>query len=160
MFGACLGRWASLLPTAGAPGLGGRREGHPHVESARTWPTLKNTRRQRRLIVFVDESGLSTKPTRVRTWAPRGRTPLLHESFNWKSLSIIGGLTLQRFYFQMHRQHQKPAGRGVPQTPVAPPQGPPPDNLGRGSHSSQPVGARFPCDHQREKSSQKGSRLT
>jgi len=45
---------------------------------------------------------LSTRPTRVRTWAPRGQTPLLHETFNWKSLSIIGALALWRFYFQIH----------------------------------------------------------
>ena len=62
----------------------------------------KKARRQRRIIVFIDESGLSTRPTRVRTWAPRGQTPVLHETFNWKSLSIIGGLALWRFYFQMH----------------------------------------------------------
>ncbi len=62
----------------------------------------KKARRQRRLIVFLDESGLSTRPTRVRTWAPRGRTPLLQETFNWKSLSLIGGLARLRFYFQMH----------------------------------------------------------
>jgi transposase len=62
----------------------------------------KKARQQRRTIVFVDESGLSTRPTRVRTWAPRGQTPVLHETFNWKSLSIIGGLALWRFYFQIH----------------------------------------------------------
>jgi transposase len=27
---------------------------------------------------------------------------VLHETFNWKSLSLIGGLALWRFYFQMH----------------------------------------------------------
>lgn len=63
----------------------------------------KKARRQKRTIVFIDESGLSTRPTRARTWAPRGQTPLLHETFNWKSLSIIGGLALWRFYFQMHK---------------------------------------------------------
>jgi transposase len=62
----------------------------------------KKARRQGRLIVFVDESGLSTRPTRARTWAPRGQTPLLQETFNWKSLSLIGGLALLRFYFQLH----------------------------------------------------------
>jgi transposase len=62
----------------------------------------KKARQQRRTIVFVDESGLSTRPTRVRTWAPRGQTPVLHETFNWKSHSIIGGLALWRFYFQIH----------------------------------------------------------
>ena len=62
----------------------------------------KKARRQGRLIVFIDESGLRTRPTRVRTWAPIGETPLLQETFNWKSLSIIGGLALLRFYFQIH----------------------------------------------------------
>lgn len=27
---------------------------------------------------------------------------MLHECFNWKSLSIVGGLALWRFYFQIH----------------------------------------------------------
>jgi transposase len=62
----------------------------------------KKACQQRRTIVFIDESGLSTRPTRVRTWAPCGHTPVLHETFNWKSLSIIGGLALWRFYFQIH----------------------------------------------------------
>lgn len=62
----------------------------------------KKTRQQRRTIVFIHESGLSTRPTRARTWALRGQTPVLHETFNWKSLSIIGGLALWRFYFQIH----------------------------------------------------------
>lgn len=57
---------------------------------------------EQRVIVFVDESGLSTRPTRARTWAPRGQTPVLKETFNWKSLSIIGGLARWRFYFQIH----------------------------------------------------------
>ena len=62
----------------------------------------KKARQQRRTLVFIDESGLSTRPTRTRTWAPRGQTPVLQETFNWKSLSIIGGLALWRFYFQIH----------------------------------------------------------
>jgi len=47
-----------------------------------------------RTLVFIDESGLSTRPTRVRTWAPRGETPVIQETLGWKSLSIIGGLAL------------------------------------------------------------------
>ena len=62
----------------------------------------KKARQQGRTIVFLDESGLSTRPTRARTWALRGQTPVLHETFNWKSLSIIGALALWRFYFQIH----------------------------------------------------------
>jgi transposase len=62
----------------------------------------KKARQQKRTIVFIDESGLSTRPSRARTWAPRGQTPILQETFNWKSLSLIGGLALWRFYFQIH----------------------------------------------------------
>jgi len=32
-----------------------------------------------------------------------GKLLFLHESFNWKSLSIIGGLCLRRFYFQIQK---------------------------------------------------------
>lgn len=62
----------------------------------------KKARRHGQTIVFIDESGLSTRPSRARTWAPRGQTPLLQETFNWKSLSLIGGLALWRFYFQLY----------------------------------------------------------
>lgn len=50
----------------------------------------------------MDESGLSTRPHRVRTWAPRGQTPVLQETFNWKSLSLIAGISLWNFYFRIH----------------------------------------------------------
>lgn len=30
-----------------------------------------------RLIVFIDESGLSERPARVRTWAPKGCAPVV-----------------------------------------------------------------------------------
>ena len=50
--------------------------------------------------MFVDESGLSERPTRVKTWAPRGQTPVLQYSFNWKQLSLIAGLSLWRLYFR------------------------------------------------------------
>lgn len=46
---------------------------------------------------------MSTRPTRVRTWALRGQTPILQETFNWKSLSIMGGLARWRFYFHIHK---------------------------------------------------------
>jgi hypothetical protein len=46
------------------------------------WPALKKALREGRVIVFIDESGLSERPTRVRTWAPRGQTPVLQYSFS------------------------------------------------------------------------------
>jgi len=51
--------------------------------------------------VFVDESGLSERPHRVRTWAPRGQTPVLQYSFNWKCLSAMAGITIWNFYFRL-----------------------------------------------------------
>lgn len=45
---------------------------------------------------------MSERPTRVRTWAPRGQTPIVQFHFNWKHISVIAGLTrlncLFRFY--------------------------------------------------------------
>jgi hypothetical protein len=38
----------------------------------------------------------------VRTWAPRGQTPILEFAFNWKSLSAIAGLTWWNYYFALH----------------------------------------------------------
>ena len=51
--------------------------------------------------MFVDESGLSERPHRVRTWAPRGQTPVLQYTFNWKSLSAMAGITVWNFYFRL-----------------------------------------------------------
>ena len=52
--------------------------------------------------MFVDESGLSQRPHRCRTWAPRGQTPVLEYNFNWKSLSAVAGLTTWNFYFRLY----------------------------------------------------------
>lgn len=60
----------------------------------------KNAARRGQTIVFIDESGLSERPTVVRTWAPRGQTPVIQYSFNWKQLSAIAGLSFWRFYFR------------------------------------------------------------
>ena len=63
---------------------------------------LKKAQRERRTIVFIDESGLSQRPHRCRTWSPRGQTPVLQYSFNWKKLSAVAGITWWNFYFQLH----------------------------------------------------------
>ena len=36
----------------------------------------------------------------MKTWAPKGCTPVLQYSFNWKQLSLIAGVTFWRFYFR------------------------------------------------------------
>ena len=44
---------------------------------------------------------MSERPTRVRTWAPRGQTPVLQYSFSWHQLSAIAGVTFWQFYFRL-----------------------------------------------------------
>ena len=44
------------------------------------------------MIVFEDESGISLSPSVRRTWAPRGKTPVLRTHFNWKRLSMAAAL--------------------------------------------------------------------
>lgn len=71
------------------------------METETLAPAKKNAVKQGRTIVFVDESGLSERPTRTRTWAPRGETPVLQYHFNWHQLSVMAGITWRRFYFRL-----------------------------------------------------------
>jgi len=41
----------------------------------------------------VDESGFRLLPAVVRTWAPRGQTPVLREWLSWDHLSVISAIT-------------------------------------------------------------------
>ena len=45
---------------------------------------------------------MSQKPHRCRSWAPRGKTPILPFNFNWQRLSVSAGLTLRNFYFRLY----------------------------------------------------------
>jgi len=36
----------------------------------------------------------------TRTWAPKGQTPVIQQSFTWKQMSAIAGLSWWRFYFR------------------------------------------------------------
>ena len=44
-------------------------------------------------IAFVDESGVSERPSVRRTWAPKGQTPVITSSGSWTVRSVIGVLT-------------------------------------------------------------------
>jgi transposase len=59
-----------------------------------TWPELlKRARKERRLLVFEDESGFYLLPGLVRTYAPRARTPVIREKQSRDHLSVMGGMT-------------------------------------------------------------------
>jgi len=36
----------------------------------------------------------------VKTWAPKGETPVLQYSFNWQQLSLMAGVSFWRLYFR------------------------------------------------------------
>ena len=72
------------------------------MEESRVAADLKKALCERRTIVFIDESGLSERSHRVRTWAPRGRTSVLQHHFNWKALSAAAGITWWNFYFRLY----------------------------------------------------------
>jgi hypothetical protein len=59
----------------------------------RSWPAPKKAAREARIIVFIDESGVSERPHRVRSWAPKGQTLVLQYSFTWKQLSAVAGIS-------------------------------------------------------------------
>lgn len=60
----------------------------------------KKAQREGRTILFIDESGLSERPSVIRTWSLRGHTLVLQHSFTWKQLSAIAGLSFWQFYFR------------------------------------------------------------
>ena len=54
------------------------------------------------MIVFIDESGLSQRPTRVRTWAVKGESPVVQFRFNWDHISVIAGMHFAGVCFRLH----------------------------------------------------------
>ena len=48
----------------------------------------KKALKEKRWIVFEDESGVSQRPPVRSTWAPRGCTPVLEHRFTWQNLSV------------------------------------------------------------------------
>jgi len=53
-------------------------------------------------LIFIDESGLSTKMARLRGWAPKGqrcRAAIPHG--HWKTVTFVGALTLAGFIAPM-----------------------------------------------------------
>ena len=55
--------------------------------------TQKKAEAEGRTIVWVDEAGFYLLPARVRTYAPRGKTPTLRVPLTRDHLSAIGALT-------------------------------------------------------------------
>jgi transposase len=70
-----------------------------------TWPELlRRARRERRALVFEDESGFYLLPGVVKTYAPEGLTPVLREKQTRDHLSVMGGMTPEGRVYTLVRQ--------------------------------------------------------
>jgi transposase len=69
------------------------------------WPELRRrARRERRVLVFEDESGFYLLPGVVRTYAPEAETPVLCEKQTRDHLSVMGGMTPAGKVYTLARQ--------------------------------------------------------
>jgi transposase len=69
------------------------------------WPDLlRQSRRERRVLVFEDESGFYLLPGLVRTYAPEAQTPVLREKQTRDHLSVMGGMTPEGKVYTLARQ--------------------------------------------------------
>ncbi len=70
-----------------------------------TWPRLhQRAQKERRTLVFIDESGFYLLPAVVRTYSPKGITPVLYHWAKRDHLSIAGALTSSKKVYTMVRE--------------------------------------------------------
>ncbi len=82
-----------------------RDEGAIRRWRAEVWPELRRrARRERRALVFEDESGFYLLPGVVKTYAPEGFTPVLREKQTRDHLSVMGGMTPEGRVYTLIRQ--------------------------------------------------------
>jgi transposase len=69
------------------------------------WPTLlRGAQRERRTLVFEDESGFYLLPGVVRTYAPVACTPVIRVKLTRDHLSVMGGMTPEGKVYTLVRQ--------------------------------------------------------
>jgi transposase len=69
------------------------------------WPGLRRrARRQGRAVILVDEAGFYLLPGVVRTYGPRGLTPVIYEWQTRDHLSVMGGVTPEGKVYTLARQ--------------------------------------------------------
>lgn len=72
---------------------------------AEIWPEVKQrAEKERRILVFIDESGFYLLPEVARTYAPKGRRPLQLEWQTRDHLSVMGALTPWGKIYSLVRQ--------------------------------------------------------
>jgi len=82
-------------PAADHPGHPARRGQDHRVGRRALAHAQKGADDEGATIVWVDESGFYLLPLAVRTWAPRGKTPILRVPLTRDHLSVISAITLE-----------------------------------------------------------------
>lgn len=88
-------------PAAHHPSHPTERGGDPGVVPGALAHAQKKAETEGRTIVWVDEAGFYLLPGRVRTYAPRGQTPVLRVPLTRDHLSAISGITPKGKLLQM-----------------------------------------------------------
>src|SRR5262245_1236882 len=95
-------RWTPQVPVRRATQ---RDEGAIRHWRDEAWPDLlRRARRERRVLVFADESGFYLLPGLVRTYAPAAPTPVISEKQTRDHLSVMGGMTPAGKVYTLARQ--------------------------------------------------------
>jgi transposase len=75
------------------------------VEGGEVAEAKKGALKEGRTIVFADQSGFYLLPMLVRTYAPVGQTPVLHEHLTRDHLSAMSGITLEGKLYMIEQEH-------------------------------------------------------
>src|SRR5207253_9632726 len=95
-------RWTPQVPIRRAPQ---RDEEAIRRWRAEVWPELRRrARRERRVLVFEDESGFYLLPGVVRAYAAEAPTPVLRERQTRDHLSVMGGMIPAGKVYTLARQ--------------------------------------------------------
>jgi transposase len=69
------------------------------------WPRLqRQARRERRVLIFEDESGFYLLPGVIKTYSPKGQTPVIRQKITRDHLSAMGGMTPAGKVYTLARQ--------------------------------------------------------
>jgi transposase len=79
-----------------------------------TWPELRRkAARERRTLVFIDEAGFYLLPGVVRTYGPRGRTPVIDKWLTRDHLSVMAGFTVEGKLYTLVRPESLSSSHSV-----------------------------------------------
>lgn len=80
----------------------------------KTWPQLRQkAAHERRTLVFIDESGFYLLPGVVRTYGPKGRTPVIDKWLTRDHLSVMAGFTLEGKLYTLVRPESLSSSHSV-----------------------------------------------